>query len=373
MTDTPTDDETDIAMRHVVTRLTSTPGTEGTFPGGVWDDSPPGDAARPRHRRRAGARHTGRRRRTILVVVTATRRRGRDQPSYPAAGPLTSRCIAARPAACSSADDRSRSPVLGREMIAVSASGGCPHHQRRRRRLAEPQPTDREHLMPERAAAGQAAGSASGRPRHRHHGRKRLSVGFQTGRRKGRPQAEMSQGFKLPCWSAWAGKDWTNVRRLRRLQHLTYLLSGVLLGTTVSGAGVDKTWSFVPAVRSSDVPRRSPSKPATLTPVQPDDAQRHHRPLLSWARRTSHCRAPLRGQVAHRQHQRPRRDRRRQRHHAAWRHRLLPRRRRAPDLGTTCLTRVIKARLDIKGRWSPSFFADSSGTRSRPSPRKGSS
>jgi len=47
MTDTPPDDELDIAMRHVVTRLTSTPELVETFPGGVWDDGPPADVARP--------------------------------------------------------------------------------------------------------------------------------------------------------------------------------------------------------------------------------------------------------------------------------------------------------------------------------------
>ena len=87
MTDTPTDDELDIAMRHVVTRLTSTPELVDTFPGGVWDDGPPGDAARPYVT--VGVQASldtqvvdGR---TILVVVTARVVVVTDQPSYPAA------------------------------------------------------------------------------------------------------------------------------------------------------------------------------------------------------------------------------------------------------------------------------------------------
>lgn len=87
MTDTPTDDELDIAMRHVVTRLTSTPELVDTFPGGVWDDGPPGDIARPYVTVGVQAALDSQVTdgRTVLVVVTARVIVTTDQPSYPAA------------------------------------------------------------------------------------------------------------------------------------------------------------------------------------------------------------------------------------------------------------------------------------------------
>ena len=82
-----------------------------------------------------------------------------------------------------------------------------------------------------------------------------LSVGFKQGI-KVDTKAEMSQGFKLPT-AVSIGKDWTEgtFDGYAGYNDLAYLLSSVLLGVTPSGAGVDKTWSFIPAVRSSDVPK----------------------------------------------------------------------------------------------------------------------
>lgn len=111
--------------------------------------------------------------------------------------------------------------------------------------------------MVERATAVQAAqigvettaGTAVTAPK------RLLSVGFKQGI-KVDTKAEMSQGFKLPT-AVSIGKDWTEgtFDGYAGYNDLAYLLSSVLLGVTPSGAGVDKTWSFIPAVRSSDVPK----------------------------------------------------------------------------------------------------------------------
>lgn len=87
MSTTPTDDELDVAMRHVVARLTSTPELEGTFPGGVWDDAPPGDI-RPPYVSVGVQAATDTQvtdARTILVVVTARVVVVTDADTYPAA------------------------------------------------------------------------------------------------------------------------------------------------------------------------------------------------------------------------------------------------------------------------------------------------
>lgn len=87
MTTTPTDDELDVAMRHIVTRLTSTPELVDTFPGGVWDDGPPGDLARPYVSVgvQAATDTQVTDGRTILVVVTARVVVVTDEPTYPVA------------------------------------------------------------------------------------------------------------------------------------------------------------------------------------------------------------------------------------------------------------------------------------------------
>lgn len=84
---TPTDDELDIAMRHIVTRLTSTPELVDTFPGGVWDDGPPAGAAVPYVTVGVQAAldtqvTDGR---TILVIVTARVVVTTNADTYPAA------------------------------------------------------------------------------------------------------------------------------------------------------------------------------------------------------------------------------------------------------------------------------------------------
>lgn len=83
----PTDDELDVAMRHVVARLKSTPELEATFPGGVWDDGPPGDIARPYVSVgvQAATDTQVTDGRTILVVVTARVVVVTDAPAYPVA------------------------------------------------------------------------------------------------------------------------------------------------------------------------------------------------------------------------------------------------------------------------------------------------
>ena len=83
----PTDDELDVAMRHVVARLKSTPELIGMFPGGVWDDGPPGELARPYVEVgvQAATDTQVTDGRTILVVVTARVVVVTDAPAYPAA------------------------------------------------------------------------------------------------------------------------------------------------------------------------------------------------------------------------------------------------------------------------------------------------
>ncbi len=87
MTTPPTDDELDIAMRHVVTRLTSTPELEGTFPGGVWDDGPPPGIAVPYVSVGVQAALDSQvvDGRTVLVVVTARVVVTTNADTYPAA------------------------------------------------------------------------------------------------------------------------------------------------------------------------------------------------------------------------------------------------------------------------------------------------
>lgn len=82
----PTDDELDVAIRHIVTTLTSTPELVELLPGGVWDDGPPGDIVPPYVT--AGVQAApdvqvtdGR---TILVVVQARVLVVTDADTYPA-------------------------------------------------------------------------------------------------------------------------------------------------------------------------------------------------------------------------------------------------------------------------------------------------
>lgn len=188
-----------------------------------------------------------------------------------------------------------------------------------------------------------------------------LSVGFKQGIKQD-TRAEMSQGFKVPT-AVSIGKEWTegSFDGYAGYNDLAYLLSSVLLGTTPTGAGTDKTWTFTPAVRSSDTPK-------TFT-MQIGDANTRHTTTahnvvtdlsLSWSKENIAVAGSYMGK-------------------------------RITDdtgaldtatdvtnvvlqpgdtdfyldtssggLGGTRLTRVIKAKLDIKGRWAPAFFADSS-------------
>lgn len=217
--------------------------------------------------------------------------------------------------------------------------------------------------MPERATAVQAAQiGVETTPGTAVTASKRLlSVGFKQGI-KVDTKAEMSQGFKLPT-AVSIGKDWTEgtFDGYAGYNDLAYLLSSVLLGVTPSGAGVDKTWSFVPAVRSSDVPK-------TFTLELGDANTRFSRTThnvvtdlsLSWAKENIALSGSYMGRsltdqtgalgaatdVANVIMQPGDTD--------------FYLDTTSGGLGTTRLTRVIKAKLDIKGRWSPSFFADSS-------------
>ena len=214
--------------------------------------------------------------------------------------------------------------------------------------------------MPERATAVQAAQigvettpAPPSRPRSASS-----SVGFKG--IKVDTKAEMSQGSSSPPRSA-SGRTGPRER------------STVTPATTTSPISCRRSsWHHpIGRRRRQDVvvhPRRPlERRPQDVHarsrrrqhPVQPDDAQRRHRPR-SWAKENIALSGLLR---ASRSPTTPahcrRRHRRRQRHHAARRHRLYLDTTSA-GLGTTRLTRAIKAKLDIRGRWSPSFFADSS-------------
>ena len=114
--------------------------------------------------------------------------------------------------------------------------------------------------MPERATAVQAAqiGVETTAGTAVTASKRLLSVGFKQGI-KVDTKAEMSQGFKLPT-AVSIGKDWTEgtFDGYAGYNDLAYLLSSVLLDVTPSGAGVDKTWSFIPASR-----QRAASRPST--------------------------------------------------------------------------------------------------------------
>lgn len=217
--------------------------------------------------------------------------------------------------------------------------------------------------MTERASAVQAGQiGIETTPGTRVNASKRLlSVGFKVAGKQD-TRAEMSQGVKVATGVS-VGRNWTegSLDGYLGYNDIAYLLSSLLCATTPTGATDAQTWTFTPAMRSQDTPK-------TFTLQHGDPTTRHLETnynvvtdlSIEWTKEGLKVGGSFMGRgitdltgaldtatdvinlVAQPGDTEFYLDA------------------DSADFGTTRLARVIKAKLDIKGRWSPAFFADSS-------------
>lgn len=192
-------------------------------------------------------------------------------------------------------------------------------------------------------------------------GKQLASVGFTAGVKLD-AKPERSQGWKVPT-AVSIGKEWTEGTFSGFLGYndVAYILDSLLHTTTPTGATADKTWTWTPAVRSADTPR-------SYTMQVGDAATRHLTVAgvvftglaIEWTKERISVSGDWLGGVAT--------DAAGAMDAAT----VVANVAAQPGdldvyldptsggLGTTKLDRVLKAKLEIKGRWGPVFTADSS-------------